>query len=365
MTDLTKKLNAVERAQLAASGMETASSKTPALLDRSKPESHPPRKSSTGPGTLMTFMGVESQVMIEAQGLRLETETLRKDLKALEGSLPARQINATLVQRSIRSNRLSESFESESFIIFRETIEKTGGNLVPGKVRPIFNADTAGPQRYEVVWGQRRHQACLDLGLPFLALVETLTDKAAFREADHENRCREDLRPYEQGMSYRDALDSGLYPSIRMLAEDVEVSITSASVAVKLARLPNHILQAFPSRLDLQFRWASPLSDAAEHHADELEARIQAIEFQAENGLAFNSAQVFEALTKPFNKSTKGKTLPEGIEIAGKKIGSIRFSGGRLVLEISKGVIPSNKASEISEKISQEVAKILSGEKLA
>lgn len=62
--------------------------------------------------------------------------------------------------------------------------------------------------------------------------------------------------------------------------------------------------------------------------------------------------QIFEMLIKSFDKSVEKKALSEGIAIAGKQIGSIKFSEGRLVLEISKGVIPSNRASEISKKIS-------------
>jgi ParB family chromosome partitioning protein len=165
-------------------------------------------------------------------------------------------------------------------------------------------------------------------------------------------------------MSYRDALDSGLYPSIRMLSEDVEVSITSASLAVKLARLPANVLKVFPSLLDLQYRWASPLGDAVDHHQSELESRIQAINAQVEEGAVLNSAEVFEALTKPFNVPAKQKTPPDDITVAGKSVGSIKFSGGRLVLEVAKGVIPSNRAKELSDKISQGIARILGEEKL-
>ena len=41
---------------------------------------------------------------------------------------------------------------------------------------------------------------------------------------DRENREREDLSPYEQGTMYQQALDAGLFPSQRRLAEQLGVN---------------------------------------------------------------------------------------------------------------------------------------------
>jgi ParB family chromosome partitioning protein len=57
---------------------------------------------------------------------------------------------------------------------------------------------------------------------------------------------------------YRKALDEGLYPSLRKLAESVKVDVSLVSKSVSLARLPEAVVAAFPSPLDIQFRWAQP-----------------------------------------------------------------------------------------------------------
>ena len=121
---------------------------------------------------------------------------------------------------------------------------------------------------YEVVFGHRRHQACLELDINVLAMIEDLDEKSLFVEMDHENRQRKDLRPYEQGVMYARALDEGLFPSMRKMAEEVGVEAGTASKAIALARLPAEVLAAFVSPLDLQFRWASDLTQAIQKNPE-------------------------------------------------------------------------------------------------
>jgi ParB family chromosome partitioning protein len=110
--------------------------------------------------------------------------------------------------------------------------------------------------------GHRRHQACLELGLPVFAVIEALDDQSLFVEMDRENRQRKDLRPYEIGLMYAKALDDGLFPSAKKLAEAVGIDLSQLGKALSLARLPQDVLGAFQSPLDLQYRWASELVPA-------------------------------------------------------------------------------------------------------
>ena len=77
---------------------------------------------------------------------------------------------------------------------------------------------------YEIVFGHRRHRACLELGLLVVTLVKDLTEQELFEQMDRENRQRKDLTAYEQGEMYRHALDEGLYPSMRKLSESLGVA---------------------------------------------------------------------------------------------------------------------------------------------
>jgi ParB family chromosome partitioning protein len=131
-----------------------------------------------------------------------------------------------------------------------------GGNVVPIKVRPIEG------DLFQIVYGHRRHRACLELGLKVLALVEPLSDKEMSVQMDRENRVRIDLSPIEQGHSYLNLLNFGVYESLRDLAIELGRDIGDVSRALALARLPRNLVDAFASPLELQHRFAKPLKDA-------------------------------------------------------------------------------------------------------
>ena len=77
-----------------------------------------------------------------------------------------------LIAPSRWANRHPDAFEGPEFEQLRREIEDAGGNVQPIKIRPITDGRTAeGGARYEIVFGHRRHRACLDLGLPVLAVV--------------------------------------------------------------------------------------------------------------------------------------------------------------------------------------------------
>ena len=113
--------------------------------------------------------------------------------------------------------------------------------------------------------------------MPVLAVIESISDHVLFAEMDRENRQRADLRPYEQGEMYRRALEEGLYESLRKLADAIGVPVSSVSAAVKIAKLPLEILDAFSSRLDIQYRWASPLTDVFVKTPDLVLSRAKSI----------------------------------------------------------------------------------------
>ncbi|WP_371436159.1 ParB/RepB/Spo0J family partition protein [Polaromonas sp.] len=300
-----------------------------------------PTRSRTGPGTMVAHLATESKALVE-------NSELRAQLMEYEGSLIAKPLDPTLVSRSEYTNRHTDTFFGPAFEELKLEIRGTGGNQVPGKVRPIPGTN---PQQYLVVWGQRRHQACLEEGLPFTAIIESLTDKAAFKEADRENRAREDLRPYEQGMSYLKALEKKLYPSVRALADDLEVSASAAAMAVRLAKLPEVVLDAFPSRLDLQFRWTSDLSDTVEKEPELIESAAKEILAERKAGKAIPAAEVFARLVRK-----PQKPAAQAIEIRGKKLVSITAKGGRHVFAFEKDVLDATRLSKLQEAIKKILA---------
>jgi ParB family chromosome partitioning protein len=238
-----KKLSVRDRAMMPLVQKELSTEDLKAL----KPWENP----KTAPGASMAFHIKESVVFAENEKLKAELETFR------DGSL-TRVIDATLITRSKWANRHEESFKDKAFDDLKAEIKDAGGNVQPIKVRPVIGESG----KFELVFGHRRHQACLELGLPVLAMIEPIDDQRLFIEMDRENRERADLRPYEQGLMYARALDEGLFPSLRKLSEFLGVDASGVSKLLTLARLPQEVLSAFRSPLEIQFDWG-PLIQAA------------------------------------------------------------------------------------------------------
>lgn len=214
-----------------------------------------PAGKRTGPGELLAFRGQ----ILAAEG---EATRLREELQRFAGAHPTRKIDPTRVHPSRWANRHETSFATAEFIRFKADIEHAGGNVQPIVVRPLETEE----QGFEIVFGHRRHRACLDLGIPVLAAIwtEPLSDLNLFAAMDRENRERADLSAWEQGKMYRRAIDEAMYPSQRRLAESLGVSHTWVRKAIAVADLPEPIIQCFRTPLELNFRHAEAIAQALE-----------------------------------------------------------------------------------------------------
>ena len=256
----------------------------------------------TAPGSMLQFMTAQSAAVREA-------ESLRERLAGFEGALPVRRLDPHSVRASAWANRHEDSYRDAAFLALQAEIAAAGGNVQAIKVRPLAAAGPGvGPSnapggralagggagaRYEIVFGHRRHRACLALGLPVLAMVEDLPEQQMFVQMERENRSRKDLSAWEQGTMYARALDQGLYPSNRQLASAIGRDLGDIGKALSLARLPLAVVQAFASPLDLQYRWAKPLGDAQQRDPEGLVLRARALKAQADK---LGPKQIFDAL---------------------------------------------------------------------
>lgn len=270
--------------------------------------SDPTDHANTGSG--MTAIGLQAQSLYQDRKVAEENKLLKAELATWSGATPAHKLDPKLVRPSKWANRYEKSFDGLAWEAFREEILSAGGNVQPIKVRGVIPDNTSSkvtesegviPDNtplplYEIVFGHRRHRACLELGLPVLALVEDASDRELFQQMDRENRQRADLTIYEQGEMYRHALDDGLYPSLRKLAESLGVGPGNVSEAVQIARLPTTVLDAFESRLDIQRRWAGPLTMALQKDPDVVLAAAAAIQADGAVGQVIKSAEVFKRL---------------------------------------------------------------------
>ena len=294
----------------------------------------------TGPGQMLMV----NSLMKESNE---KVALLEKRLKEFEGALPVRLIKAEMIIASKWANRISDSFASADYLTLKDEIAQSDGNVQPIKVRPL----TGSADRYEIIFGHRRHRACLDLGLPVLAFVEEVSDQELFKEMERENRDRLDLSPWEQGRMYRQALSEGLFASLGELSKEVGIDKGNLSKALRLAELPNDVVDAFPSPLDLQFRWAKLLNDAIQQAPDEVLARARSL--SENNKGKHSSKEVLDILlgVKP------NAVSEQPVVVGGKPLAKICIDGNRVAVQFSKGVLSQEKTKQLHALIEEFLQK--------
>lgn len=302
-------------------------------------------KAKTAPGSMLQFMTAQSAAVKEA-------EALRERLAGFEGALPTRRLDPATVRVSVWANRHDDSYQDSGFLALKADIAAASGNVQPIKVRPVAAAaqgrtalaevgvgrsnPSVALEQFEIVYGHRRHRACLELGLPVLALVENLAEQQLFVEMERENRSRKDLSAWEQGMMYARALDQGLYPSNRQLAQAIGRDLGDIGKALSLARLPLAVVQAFRSPLDLQYRWAKPLADAQQRDPEGLVARARALKSQVDKR---TPKQIFEALADGAPAAARATPADIGIRLAGRQVAVVSSdASGHTVVRFAKAL---------------------------
>lgn len=219
-----------------------------------------------------TAIGAISASLAMGRGVEAENRRLKARLEKFEDATFVEYIDPKRIVPSPFANRHELSFASAEFADLKAQIAAAGRNVQPIKVRPV-RAPRDAQASFEIVFGHRRHRACLELGLAVAAIVEELGDVDLFAQMDRENRGRENLSAWEQGTMYKRALDAGLFASQRQLAAAVGLQSSNVSTAIQLASLPAQVVDAFATPLDLQFRWASELKSALDRDPEGVLAR--------------------------------------------------------------------------------------------
>lgn len=239
-----------------------------------------------------------------------------------------RLIDPHSVAHSRWANRHPSSYLHEEFLELKRQITESGGNTVPIKVRPIpSTSGVVTTADFEVVWGHRRHRACLEAGLPVRAYVEAVTDEQLVAQMHTENLNRKDLTAYERGRAYDRMIVEGLYPNQLVLAQRLGVNAGDVSRLRFLGTLSGEILAIMQSPLDLAIHDADKLRPALAEHGDEVLRRVSEI---AENEGRLPTKQVVRRLTDFAPKAaTANSGIVRSIEIDGQSFGHIKLGGDR------------------------------------
>lgn len=240
-----------------------------------------PKVSQPAPSAMLNFMREQSDV-------HKDLEDAKNRLAEFDGAMVAKLVDPKLITPSVYANRVEHAYSTAEFGKLKEEIASAGGNVQPIKVRRVGD-------KLEIVYGHRRHRACLELGLPVLTIVsEGMSDQQLFVQMERENRERADLSAWEQGMHYARALEEGLFPSLRQLALGLGANVSDMSRAITIAKLPKDVIAAFSSPLDLQYRWAMPLRDAVQKDPEGVLSRARELAQLVERP---GATEIFRQLT--------------------------------------------------------------------
>lgn len=335
-----KIMSPADRAMLA---IQTPSSSSDLASDRPRKDK-PFASAKTGPGGLSEAM---MQVDERVADLTARVNTAEQRLKVFDESQPTLLIEPSKIVHSLYANRLNDSFSGVDFEAFKKEISDSGGNVQPIKVRPVPGVDG----KFEVVFGHRRHKACSELGLKVLAVVAELDDRKLFAEMDRENRLRADLKPYEQGLMYKRALERGLFSSQRKLADELGVDQGNVSKAVALASLPSEVLCAFSSPLAIQFRWSTPIRVAYEKDPEGVVGKAKEI-------VAAEVKPDDEAVFLALSGKSRAQNAPHTEEILGKNgVVALHHQTKKThIFEVSTTNLTPQKVVQIKDLIAKLIA---------
>lgn len=193
------------------------------------------------------------------------------------------ELDPKLVRASALANRSALSLDKKDADLVHLVADiASQGQLEPIRVRPAVDGAEG---IYEIVYGHRRHAACLalDAERPGGWKVLALLDASAAEIRTHvlkmyqENAARKDLSPYEQGQMFKLWLDQQIFESQTAIAEQVGVSRQLVSKYLKLTELPAEILGAFGDPRVLALRWIDVLEPALATDRPGLLARAKKI----------------------------------------------------------------------------------------
>ncbi len=239
-------------------------------------------------------------------------------------------------------NRDASAFESDEFEELRIAILSNGGNTVPIGVVEFEEIDAEG-FRYELVYGERRMEACKLAKVPVLAYVKKAAELPPSQrtlETVRENQARENLSPYEFGRQLKYVLDSGYATSVRMLAREIGRHHKDVSAAIKLACLPREVISAFASTTEIQFRFEAPLAQALADNGEAVLRVARDIGAQPERPPA---REVFQRLIEAGNEAPKAAESQGGGPSATPDKG-VLYANGK---EVGRVVIDGKKRAKI------------------
>lgn len=148
--------------------------------------------------------------------------------------------------------------------------------------------------KYQIIFGRRRHAACLELGIPFLVIKkDSLTLQEAIACQDAENKFRKDVSNYSNAMLYRRLLDTKAFRSEKELAEKLMIAPSTLSELMSYTKLPVEVVRNIANIHDLSAYMATKIVRLISENKAVLQ---KIIEISPEIGKSINTPSKLEMM---------------------------------------------------------------------
>jgi len=293
---------------------------------------------------------VKAHIAVVGEQVR---EGFASRVERLEAERQAGMVVLRLDPKSIHSSEFSNRLEvalkedDAEFRLLKEDI-RTQGQLDPIRVRP---APLGSSHEYEIVYGHRRHAACLALdreldgGFRVLALLDiaAVDRKRLVLQMHAENDVREDLSPYEYGRMYRSWLSAGLFDTQGDLAAAVGRDDSPVSMYLQIGDLPPEVLTAFIDPRQISLRWAPQIMRSLKDDREHVLAIARAICAQNPRPSA---PETLRLLTATRGDKRDRASREEAVKIKGRIAFRVARRDGRVTLKFG---------SEINRQLQKEL----------
>ena len=123
---------------------------------------------------------------------------------------------------------------------------KTSKQLQPALIRN--HPAPHGNIKYEIIFGRRRHVACLKLGIPFLVIRKHLPSvQDAIASQDAENKFRNNVSNFSNAKLYQRLLIDGVFKTEKELADKLRLSPSTLNDLMAYAKIPDDIVIKIPN----------------------------------------------------------------------------------------------------------------------
>lgn len=229
---------------------------------------------------------------------------------------------------------------------------KTSKQLQPALIR--HHPTPHDGIKYEVIFGRRRWQACLKLGIPFLVIrkeISNTQDAIAYQDA--ENKLRKDVSNYSNAKLYQKLLSDGVFKSERELADKLHLSSSTFNDLMAYSKIPDEIVASIPKVHELSKQMAVKLVQLL-NQSKANHQKIKVIAPQLGQSIT-SPAKLEQALNKPSEKPSKTAMTAAKTYLgkSGKKLFTLKSERGMPAIILNKAVAEQIDLDQVCKKLCQ------------